>query len=196
VAIHSISKPEAAHHIEIALPGGSLVGEQEPDVIGPFYALVIGLLDTDAFDLADRCLEHALAEARARSSIPAQAFVILHRGWFSLRRGNVSQAEADARITLELLEAHDIQLGRRFALALQIEALLEMAEVEAATQAFQMSALGEEIPTGLANNHLLEERGLLHLAQGRTRDGLEDLLEFGRRDAIWGGANPLGTRWR
>jgi DNA-binding CsgD family transcriptional regulator len=87
-------------------------------------------------------------------------------------------------------------LGRRFALALLIEALLEMAEVEVAAHALQMSALGDEIPAGLANNHLLEARGLLHLAQGRTRDGLDDLMEFGRRDAIWGGANPLATRWR
>jgi hypothetical protein len=90
---------------------------------------VIGLLATDAVDLAVRHLEHALAEARARASIPAVAFLTAHRGWFYLRGGAVAEAEADARAALELLSAHAIQLGRRFALALLVEASLENGQV-------------------------------------------------------------------
>ena len=48
----------------------------------------------------------------------------------------------------------------------------------------------------MASNFLLEARSLLRLAQGRTREGLDDLLEFGRRDELWGAANPLASRWR
>ena len=40
------------------------------------------------------------------------------------------------------------------------------------------------------SNLLLEARGLLRLAQGRTREGVDDLLEFGRRDELWGGREP------
>jgi DNA-binding CsgD family transcriptional regulator len=58
------------------------------------------------------------------------------------------------------------------------------------------SGLADEIPPDLAINALLEARGLLRLAQGRTRQGLDDLLEFGRRDELWGSANPLASRWR
>jgi len=29
-----------------------------------------------------------------------------------------------------------------------------------------------------------------------VREGVDDLLEFGRRDELWGGANPLASRWR
>ena len=80
---------------------------------GTLYLLVIGLLATDALDLADVCLERMLADAETRASIPAQAFVLVHRGWVSLRRGAMAPAEADARTALELLTAHDIQLGHQ-----------------------------------------------------------------------------------
>ncbi len=120
----SESERAAVECIEHALAGGGLFGQQ-PDVVGPFYALVIGLLATDALDLALSCIERALLEARARGSIPALAFLIAHRGWFYLRGGEIALAEADARAALDLMKAHDIRLGHGFALALLLEALIE-----------------------------------------------------------------------
>jgi DNA-binding CsgD family transcriptional regulator len=192
----SESASDAVRIIEGALAAGGFSDPQQPDVVGPFYALVIGLLGTDALDLAARHLEHALADAQARASIPAIAWLTVHRGWFSLRSGAVAEAEADARTTLDLMNAHHIQLGNRFALALLVEALIEGGQIEAARLALHESGLGTEIPPGLANNSLLEARGILRLAEGDTRLGLEDLLEFGRRDEQWSGANPLSSRWR
>lgn len=192
----SESASEAVGDLERGLADGRLLGEKELDVAGPFYLLMVGLLATDALDLADACLEHALADARARASIPAIAFVVEFRGWVSLRRGDVARAEADARMALELLAAHDIHLGTAFALGLLIEALIETGEAEVAERALRDSGPGEEIPLRLAYNDLLEARGLLRLAQGRTREGLDDLVKFGRRDELWGGANPLASRWR
>jgi DNA-binding CsgD family transcriptional regulator len=49
---------------------------------------------------------------------------------------------------------------------------------------------------GMSSNFLLEARGLLRLAQGRIRDGIDDMREFGRRDELSGPANPLASRWR
>jgi DNA-binding CsgD family transcriptional regulator len=192
----SESESDAVAHLESALAGGRLLDEQSVDVAGPFYLLLVGLLATDALDLADACLEQAIADARAQASIPALAFVVEFRGWVSLRRGALADAEEDARTALELLTTIDIQLGRAYALALLIEALIEKGDVEAAEQALSTSGLGDEIPPGLATNDLLEARALLHLAQGRAREGLEDLIEFGKRDELWGGANPLASRWR
>ena len=191
----SESATEAATHIERALAGGRLLREQDSDVVGPFYALLIGLLSTDAFDLADASLEQALAGARERASIPAMAFLLAHRGWFLLRRGAVAQAEADARSALELL-TRTIRLGDRFALAVLIWALVERGEIAAAQEELHRSGRGEEIPPGLASNDLLEARGLLRLAQGDMQAAFDDLVEFGRRDELWGAANPLASRWR
>ncbi len=190
------SAAEAVGHLEGALAGGRLLGEQEVDVAGTFYLLLVALLATDALDVADACIAQALADARDRSSIPAMAYLIEFRGWVALRRGAVGDAEADARTALELLTGRGITLGAAYALALLVEALLEAGEAEEAARALDDSGLGRDIPPGMAVNDLLEARGLLRIAQGRTPEGLDDLLEFGRRDELWGGANPLASRWR
>jgi DNA-binding CsgD family transcriptional regulator len=205
-ARESESEREAAGHLERALAGGRLLGDQELEVAGLaardalqqgiFYLLVVGLLATDALEVTEACLDEALADARLRASIPAQAFVIEFRGMTWLRRGALARAEPDARTALELLRAHDIHLGTAYALAVLIEALIEEGEVEAAETALRTSGPGDEITPGLEPNTLLEARGLLHLAQGRTRQGLDDLLEFGRRHEGSGGSNPLASRWR
>jgi DNA-binding CsgD family transcriptional regulator len=192
----SESASEAVAFIEGALAGGRLQGEQELDVAGTLYLLLTALLATDALDLLDESLKGMLAEADARASIPAQGFLLEFRGWASQRRGAMAPAEADARTALQVLTTYEIPLGTRFALALLIETLIESGELEAAEEALHSSGLGEEIPPGMANNDLLEARGMLHLAQGRSSEGLGDLLEFGRRDELWGAANPLASRWR
>jgi DNA-binding CsgD family transcriptional regulator len=191
----STSARAAVTHLERGLAGGMLLGEQERDVAGPFYLLLVGLLATDALDLAEASLEHALADARARASVPALAYAMEFRGWVWLRRGALPQAEADARAALDLLTTNEIELGVSFARALLVHALVGSGDLEAAEAALR-SGPGTDIPTGLAHSDLLEARGLLRLAQGRAAEALEDLHEFGRRDELWGGANPAASRWR
>jgi DNA-binding CsgD family transcriptional regulator len=191
----SQSAGEAAGHIERALAGGRLLGEKELDVAGLFYDLMTSLMATDQLDLADASIEEMLADARARASIPALAFVTCYRGRCAMRRGALTRAETDARTALELLEGHDIRLGAMIALGLLVEALVELGELDAAARALPESG-AKEIPPGLATNYLLRARGLLHLAEGRNRQALDDLVEFGRRDELWGLANPLASRWR
>ena len=192
----SDSASAAARQLERGLANGRMLAEQELDVAGPFYHLVIGLLATDALELADACLQQAIDDARARGSIPAFGLVTAYQAKLSLRRGVVEQAEADARTALEVLTTHDVRLGIPITLAFLIEALIERGELDAAERSLRSSGLAEDIPPGLTTNFLLEARGRLNLAQGRMRQGLDDLIEFGRRDERWGGANPLASRWR
>ena len=192
----SDSASQAAAHLEKALAGGRLLDEQDPDIPPPIYLLVVGLLATENLDLAEAVLDRMLTDARARVSIPAVAFVLAHQGVASMRRGAVARAEDDARTALDLLSAHGIPLGATLALAVLVEALIERADVEGAQDALDKAGFGAEIPPGLPSNPLLEARGILHLAQGRTAAGVDDLLEFGRRDELWGGASPLASRWR
>lgn len=119
-----------------------------------------------------------------------------YRAKLSLRRGAVDEAEEDARAARELLAGHGIRLGIPIASAFLIEALIERGELDEAEQSLRGSGLGGEIQPGLTTNFLLEARGLLRVASGQTRQGVEDLVEFGRRDELWGGGNPLASRWR
>jgi DNA-binding CsgD family transcriptional regulator len=192
----STSAVEAAAHIERALVRNRLLEEQELDVAPPLYVLVVGLLATEALDLADACMQRMLDDARARGSIPGVAFVLAHTCVAWLRRGSVSRAESDARTAMDLLTDHGIPLGKTLALAVLVEALVEGGDIDGAEEALTTSGLGELIPPGLPSNPLLEARAKLRLAQGRAEDGLTDLFEFGRRDELWGGANPLASRWR
>jgi DNA-binding CsgD family transcriptional regulator len=193
----SESATEAAAYIEGALSGGRLALEHESDVVGPFYTLVRGLLATDALDLAQSCVEQALADARSRASIPPQGYLIAHLAWVSFRRGAVAQAETDARTAYELLTAHHIVQGaRRFAMTPLIEGLIEGGELEAAERSLRDSGLGEDIPPEAPSNGLLRARGLLAIAQGSTEQGVADLIEFGLRDELFGDANPIASRWR
>ena len=84
------SEGEAAELLERALAGGRLVGELRYDLIGPVYDVIVGLLATDALELADRCVADALADARARASVPSVAFLTDRRGWAAIRRGDVA----------------------------------------------------------------------------------------------------------
>ena len=57
---------------ERALAGGRLLDEQDIDVLGTFYLLMVGLVATDALDLAGAYWDRAFAEAEARG---AEVFV-------------------------------------------------------------------------------------------------------------------------
>jgi DNA-binding CsgD family transcriptional regulator len=191
----SESAEEAARRLEEALDGGRLVRELELDIAGPLYDIVIALLHTDALDVAAASLDEALDRARATASAPATAYLTSRRGWIALRRGAIASAERSARTALELLANHGIRLGVPLATALLVRSLVESGDLDAAEQALRDSGIGDELRPGLTGNFLLEARALLRLAQGRPRDGLDDLLEFGRRHEQWGGANPLASRW-
>jgi DNA-binding CsgD family transcriptional regulator/tetratricopeptide (TPR) repeat protein len=187
---------EASALIERAIASDRLLAEQDTDVTGTLYLLVLGLLSTDSLDLAASQLDAMLADARARGSIPAEAFVTAHRAWASLRRGSVARAEADAGMSLELLMEHDIPLGREFALAGLIGALIERGGLDEADLALRDAGYDGRIPPGMAINALLEARGMLRLAQGRAAEAVSDLSEFGKNDELFGAANPLASRWR
>src|SRR5262249_58926818 len=142
---------------------------------------MVGLLATDALQLADACLRQALAEARARASIPAVAFVIAHRGWVSMRRGAVAQGEADARTALELLTSHDIWLGTELALGVLIGALIERGKLHAAERALHDGGFDEKIPAGKASDPLMGARSMLRLPPGTTAEGVAERGEIRRR---------------
>jgi DNA-binding CsgD family transcriptional regulator len=195
-AKESESAAEAAAYLERPLEGGALLRDLKLDVAGPFNDIIVGLLATDSLDVADANLEEALAQARGRGSIPGVAFLTDLRGWVSLRRGAVGKAECDARTALELLTAQGIPLGVPYAVALLVRALTEAGELDTAERELRAQGLDGRFGSGNTSHPLTEVRALLRIAQGRTREGLDELLRLAELDEYWGGANHLSWRWR
>jgi DNA-binding CsgD family transcriptional regulator len=192
----STTEGAAVANLQRAFAAGRLVEEQDVDVPPTIYTLLVGVLGTDALDLADAVLHRMLDDARTIGSVPAVAFVLAHHGLASVRRGAVARAEADARVALDLLTGHEIALGTELALAVLLRSLVEGGALDEAERSLQEHHARTDIRPGMPTSELLEARAVLRLAQGRTDEGLEDLLEFGRRDELWGGVNPMASRWR
>jgi ATP/maltotriose-dependent transcriptional regulator MalT len=190
----SESAAEAASYLERPLEGGVLLRELKLDVAGPFYDIVVGLLATDALDVADTHLEDALGQARARGSIPGVAFLTELRGWVSLRRGAVGKAECDARTSLELLTSHGISLGVPYSLALLVRALTDQGELDDAERELRARGLERGPESGPLFKPFSEMYGMLRIAQGRTREGLDELLRLAEPGDDWG--SQLAWRWR
>ena len=189
---------EAAAHLEGALADEQFAGDQQAGLVGLglSFDLSIGLIAAESLDLAETYIGQMLATAEAQAAILSVAYLTARRGLVALRRGAVATAEADGRTALEVLTSHRISLGVPFTLGALIEALVEGGELDSAERELGDRGLDGEIPPGPTSMYLLEARGLLRLAQGRAREGLDDLVEFGRRDEPWGLANPLASRWR
>jgi DNA-binding CsgD family transcriptional regulator len=189
---------DAAGHLEGVVADDRFLEDQKEGLVGLglSFDLALGLIAADALDAADAYIEQTLANARAQAAIPVVAFLTQRRGWLSLRRGAVALAEADALTALELLTSHDIDVGVPSTLAVLVHTMIERGERDAADRELATRGLAASIRPGPTSNFLLDARGQLHLAQGRMAEGLDDLVEFGRRDEAWGVANPLASRWR
>ncbi len=189
---------DAAAVLEGVLADGRFVADQNAGVVGLglAYDLTIGLIAANALDVADAYVEELLVRPREQSAIPVLAYLAGRQGSVALRRGAVARAESDARTALELLTSHGIRLGVPYVLAVLVTALIEGGEGDLADRELRDRGFGQDIPPGPTSNFLLEARGLVQIAQGRLPHGVDDLLEFGRRDELWGIACPLASRWR
>jgi DNA-binding CsgD family transcriptional regulator len=171
---------QAGELAERALGNGQLLAEQTADSLA-FYHAVWVLILADRFEPAGAALDDAIADARARGSALGFAIASAVHSQLDLSRGAVADAEAQARSSIEALGT-----PLPIALAFLVRALIARGDLEAADRALQDSPFGDELPNQLQFTYLFHARGRLLLAQGRTRQGLDLLLEVRRR------IEPLG----
>ncbi len=178
-----------------ALAGGLLVTEQTSGSLIVWEA-IIALLMADGCDLAEEALDTALADARERGWVVAFGAASCFRAWLALRRGNVREAEAEARAADEVRRQHGLHPTSPMASALLLEALRERGELEEAATELAAAELPEDIPDVAIFQLFLFARGRLRLAQGRVEEGLDDVLLAGRREVALGGITPAALDWR
>src|SRR5919197_4560265 len=73
---------------------------------------------------------------------------------------------------------------------------MERGDLDGAAAALARVALGEESPETVHLISFRTSRARLRILQGRTREGLAELLELGARFEAIGGRNPAVYSWR
>ncbi|MFL5820396.1 MAG: LuxR C-terminal-related transcriptional regulator [Solirubrobacteraceae bacterium] len=182
---------EAAQLAERALAHEGVWRDQIEIPLVLAEALLV-LIRSDKLALAERPIERWVAEARGRGSYPSLVMGSYVRASLSYAGGSVARAESEARSVVETARRGDFVLLMPLWIALLVEVLIERGDPDAADEEFEKTGLTGEIPDTYWFGPLLFSRGRLRLAQSRTREGLGDLLEHGRRYERDGILNPAG----
>jgi DNA-binding CsgD family transcriptional regulator/tetratricopeptide (TPR) repeat protein len=141
--------------------------------------------------------EDALAEAHRRGSTFAFAAVKVFRAQTLVWRGDLGEAEAEAR---EALAAGDSWgASARFgghATAFLADALMEQGKLDEAAAALARAGVGESLPDSARLLYLGDSSARLRILRGDLAGGLAELLEEGRRFEEVSSRNPAFIAWR
>jgi DNA-binding CsgD family transcriptional regulator len=145
-----------------------------------FSQATLSLLWAERYAQVQPLLDASIAQARITGDSGRLALGLATRGWLSLRRGDLSAAEGDARTALAATELPAPPLYRVLNGALLIKTLVDQGELDAAEEVLaplDCEAEGGSLPAAV----LRVARGRLRVGQGRIAEGLEDFLAVGER---------------
>ncbi len=154
------------------------------------------LVYVDEFDEAIAVLDARIAEARGHGSLPGVALASAFRAQAGLRRGTVAEAEADARLALEVLDFEVLGYSRSYVLSFLIDVLVEIGELHEAQQLLALAGPPGDWPALWQNALLLGSAGRLKMAQGATAQAADTLMACGAMFAPWRVRNPSTSPWR
>jgi DNA-binding CsgD family transcriptional regulator len=154
----------------------ALAREPYPPRPSASAAIIVTLLGIEAFGMLQQLCDDMLRAARRRSAVQELIGVASFWAWALYRRGELADAEVQARWALE----HAAGIWAIDALAHLVETLVERDALDdAATELRRMAPpLGSHTVVVAA---YLVARGRLRMAQGRSEEALEDFLASGER---------------
>ena len=179
--------------LDRALAGSEIFREES---IVAIYA-AMDLVVIDRLDDAERLCSAFIEEGRRRGAPSIIAAFTFPRAFASLRRGQPRDAEADARWSFERELGMGSDWGPPWSLAFLVEALTELGDFAGADESLaRVDALDGQLPEMLAWAFVLEARGRLRIAQGRPREGVDDLRDAGARWERLSCHSATVARWR
>ena len=178
-------QPERAQRLVDRALAGSY-----PPPLDACTAMIATLIALESHDTLERLCADLLADARRRSALQETAGIASFSAWAMYRRGELADAEAQARWAVERATG----IYALHAVAQLIEPLIERdlldeAEGELGRVADPLASRSINVTT------FLFARGRLRAAQGRTEEALRDFLECGRRSALLGRVSVM-YHWR
>jgi DNA-binding CsgD family transcriptional regulator len=184
------SAPRVAELARRAAEGGAMFHEERDPLLSgaPIWALI----RADELDVAERAIEQYFREAEARGTVYIGA-TAWFRGLLTYARGQIASAESYARAAVDVARQRGViqTVWRALWLAPLIDVLIERGELDAAEHELEASGLGGDVPDLFWAHPLQHSRGCLRLAEGRTGEGLNDLLVVANRSERLGIKNPL-----
>jgi DNA-binding CsgD family transcriptional regulator/tetratricopeptide (TPR) repeat protein len=161
---------------------------------GAFIRAVMVLAMADEDEALEQ-YDAALAEAHRSGSIVDFAAVKLFRAQALLFRGDLSEAEADAREAFKARREYGLRLLDPF-VYLEAEALMEQGRLDEAVRVLPAAGLGESSPDDAPVYALRNTLARLRVLRGDVDGGLEALLAAGQHFEAVGGRNPAFMPWR
>ena len=167
------------------------------DVSGTFFIPPVTVLAMADLDEALVIFEDALAEARRRGSTLAFAAAKVFRLLVLVWRGDLLEAESEAREALALGRAWG-PTARFYghASAFLADALMEQGRLDDATAALATIAFRESRLDSERVLFLRDSSARLRILRGDPAGGAEQLLEAGRAFDDVGSVNPAFIAWR
>jgi DNA-binding CsgD family transcriptional regulator len=185
---------EASELARRAIANGCLLAAEGSASVAFNHAVAV-LIDADRYDDATPALDAGIALAREEGSLLGIASLIGLRVVAAWRRGDLSDAEANARSALELLDVSSTPVFDPAHWAYLAAVLTERGQLDEAEEAIARSGCGPDLPRLTYMGMPFFARARLRLVQGRPHDALDDLLELrSREDAL--GVRHMRTPWR
>src|SRR5919197_1133366 len=184
---------EVVQHVRRELADGKLVRANVSGALFPICT-VLAMADLDEVLAVYDAL---LAEAHRRGSVYAFAAVKVFRAQALVWRGDLAEAEADAREALDAAAAWGA--SARFSghgAAFLADALMEQGELDEAAGALARAEFGESLPDSARLLYLRDSSARLRLLRGDLDAGLAEMLDAGRRFESVGSRNPAYIAWR
>ncbi|MEX2551562.1 MAG: AAA family ATPase [Actinomycetota bacterium] len=178
-----------------ALGNGQLLSDQS-SASSLYYLPVYQLICADRFELAEAQLDQAAGDARTRGSPLGFTMVSAFRSYLAFARGNMGDAEAEARSAINGAERLGWTYGLPIALDGLISALAVQGSFEETEELLLKYGMAGALPDTVPSRLLLCSRGHIRLAQSRNQEALDDFLELTRREEQSGPANLFLTPYR
>jgi DNA-binding CsgD family transcriptional regulator len=186
---------EVRPSVQRGLDGGSLLAAETADSFLVGFA-AYALIFADELDAAMALAGDVLADAARRGSVLGTASGAATRAFAGLRAGRLAEAEADGLTALELARQHGLAHLLPYATAYLAGILLDRGRREEAERLVDEASLPEQLAGSPAEMVLLEARGRVRCAGGRTEAGAADLRASGEVAESLRIRNPNVSPWR
>jgi len=144
-------------------------------------ALLWSLLTAEQFDAVEAALMPLREQADRSGSSRGLVAVYSTAALLKLKLGDLAEADAAARIALEVTQDGDFARGLAFTATVLAEIAVASGQLDEAEALLDLLP-HERLPAGVGSVRIPAARGRLRLAQGRAREALE---EFEACMALW-----------